>query len=221
MAKNGRRPHTRTRAASTASAASGSTRATRFKPSGERTPRPYSASHHARTSAAWDATPQWGVDKRGSEGGKAAAAPRAKVPAPKRKRRRPALLAVTGQWEALFDFRQLPEGRPKPGYKGPTRADLMEKQPARSPDCNILDLCIFRSWAARNHKLQKFCRANDLDALWANIQETWAGYPVEVVKRSWINKSLILRGIKKAKGGNFFNVPHVSEEPRSQIIHWH
>ena len=95
------------------------------------------------------------------------------------------------------------------------------QQPARSPDCNILDLCIFRSWAARNHKLQKFCRANDLEALWANTQEAWAGCPVEVVKRSWVNKSLILQEIKKANGGNFFNVPHVSEELRSQVIHWH
>lgn len=50
-------------------------------------------------------------------------APRKKVRAPKGKRQCPRM-SVEGQWQALSGFRQLPRGRPKPGYDGPTRASL-------------------------------------------------------------------------------------------------
>ena len=41
------------------------------------------------------------------------------------------------------------------------------------------------------------------------MQQTFATYPADTIKRAWVDKPLILGEILKHKGGNYFNVPHI------------
>lgn len=90
-------------------------------------------------------------------------------------------------------------------------------QPANSPDTNTLDLCLFRSWASRNHRRQKFARAGDKPALDDNVRNSWAEYPADKIEKAYQNKSLVLQQIMKFNGGNRFNVPHTSVADRTSL----
>ena len=93
----------------------------------------------------------------------------------------------------------------------------VDLQPPNSPDTNTLDLCLFRSWASRNHRLQKFCRAGDKPALDDNVRKSWADYPADLIEKAFQNKSLVMQQIIKFKGGNRFNVPHTSAADRAAL----
>lgn len=91
----------------------------------------------------------------------------------------------------------------------------MVVQPPNSPETNVLDLCIFRSWARRNHKFQKHCRNTDIAALVANVNRSWDEYPSDILERGFCNKSLALDCIIEMKGGNHFSIPHLTPEQRT------
>ena len=92
----------------------------------------------------------------------------------------------------------------------------VEPQPSNSPETNTLDLCVFNSWCRRNHKLQKFAKHKGKEVLMDNLEKSWAEYPAEILERAWQNKCLVIDQIIKYNGGNYFRVPHVSEEAREK-----
>lgn len=91
-------------------------------------------------------------------------------------------------------------------------------QPPQSPDVNVLDLCLFSSWARRNHKFQRHARAGDKRQLWTNIQRSWSEYPSDKIERSFQNRELALRKIVELNGGNRFNIPHVTAAKRASLL---
>ena len=94
----------------------------------------------------------------------------------------------------------------------------VQVQPPQSPETNVLDLCVFSSWARRNHKLQRHARAGDKWALWANMQRSWAEYPPEKIERAFQNRKLALQKIIELKGGNRFQIPRVSPDVREKLL---
>lgn len=105
------------------------------------------------------------------------------------------------------------------GALGPAPKVEFVQQPAQSPDLNIMDLCIFASWASRNHKLQKFCSASDTKDLWSNVEETfWQDLDVETINKSWQDFKYICREVVRLKGGNHWTPPHMSPAVRQQLL---
>ena len=92
----------------------------------------------------------------------------------------------------------------------------VEPQPSNSPETNTLDLSVFNSWCRRNHKLQKYAKHKGKEALMDNLEKSWAEYPAEILERAFQNKCLVIDQIIKYKGGNYFRVPHVTEEAREK-----
>ena len=81
------------------------------------------------------------------------------------------------------------------------------RQPPNSPDCNILDLCFNRSLACRVSRLPTANKAR----LVAAVAAEWQRYDSQTLERAWRYKSLILRSIIAADGGNDFKLPHRSD----------
>ena len=54
-------------------------------------------------------------------------------------------------------------------------------------------------------------------ALVTNVQKTWVEYPQESIERSFQNLSLVHRKVTEHKGGNHFEIPHLSAEERAQL----
>lgn len=91
-------------------------------------------------------------------------------------------------------------------------------QPPQTPDVNVLDLCLFASWARRNHKFQRHARGGDKRDLWKNIQHSWSEYPADLIERAFQNRELALREIIRLDGGNKFNIPHVKPAVRAKLL---
>jgi len=81
-------------------------------------------------------------------------------------------------------------------------------QPAQSPDTNINDLAIFPSMSKHFNTKQKHEVISDLDRLAVNARKTWDEFPVDVLTKAWATKTLVLKAIVKADGGNSFKLPH-------------
>ena len=90
-------------------------------------------------------------------------------------------------------------------------------QSPKSPDMNVLDLYIVHSWARRNHKFQKFTAAGDIEGLVANVWKTWGEYPQETIERAFQNLSLVYRKCIELKGGNHFEIPHLTPGERAKL----
>ena len=92
-------------------------------------------------------------------------------------------------------------------------------QSPQSPDFNLLDLCIFSSWARRHHHLQKHALTGDLKQLWENIQEVfWNGLDTDMINRSWQNLVWILRRVVELKGGNHVTMKHLTAAERLALL---
>ena len=82
------------------------------------------------------------------------------------------------------------------------------KQPAQSPDCNVLDLCIFNSMGTGVARLQRSSRIYDTDGLVRNVRDLWKSYDQETLEKGFRYKTEILECIIAAKGRNDYPLPH-------------
>ena len=95
----------------------------------------------------------------------------------------------------------------------------MRKQAPNSPETNIFDLCLFASWSRRNHKLQLHNSGCSKHCLWENVKKSWGEYPAaELFERAFQNRKLALQEIIKHKGGNRFDIPHISKAKRAKLL---
>ena len=94
----------------------------------------------------------------------------------------------------------------------------MRRQPSNSPETSIFDLCLFNSWGRRNHELQLHNDARTIYELWESIQATWANYPPEKLERSFQTRKIALQCIIERKGGNRFNIKHISKAKRDKLL---
>jgi DNA polymerase/3'-5' exonuclease PolX len=94
------------------------------------------------------------------------------------------------------------------GARGKRAKITVFTQPAQSPDTNINDLAIFPSMSKHFNTKQKHEVISDLDRLAVNARKTWDEFPVDVLTKAWATKTLVLKAIVKADGGNSFKLPH-------------
>ena len=89
------------------------------------------------------------------------------------------------------------------------------KQPANSPDTNVLDLCFFRSLAKLVSKDErKFKQGyHGKEAFWKHVVETFHNYHDEkTLDRCWRTKSAVIKSILDANGTNDYELPHGYDE---------
>ena len=79
-------------------------------------------------------------------------------------------------------------------------------------------MCLFPSWGKRTHKLQKYARAGSKYDLWKNMQQSWKDYPAEKIERAWQNRKLSMMEAIRLKGGNNYNIPHVTKAQRANLL---
>ena len=94
----------------------------------------------------------------------------------------------------------------------------VRKQPANSPETNIWDLCLFSSWGRRNHELQLHTGASNTYHLWNNIQTSWADYPPEKLERAFQTRKIALQMMIEHRGGNRFDIRHISKAKRAKLL---
>ena len=94
----------------------------------------------------------------------------------------------------------------------------MRGQPSNSPEASVFDLCLFSPWGRRNHELQLHNGSRTIYELWGNIQSTWASYPPEKLERSFQTRKNALQCMIGHKGGNRFNIKHISKAKRDKLL---
>lgn len=111
----------------------------------------------------------------------------------------------------------------RPNIEGAKHNPVIEiaDQVQRSPDTNICDLTIFAAWVHQVWKRLGRHDWMDRGALWGYVQDEFENLPKEIISRGCVNKSPILDQIIRAKGGNFFEVPHVGAAARAARIPHH
>jgi len=85
------------------------------------------------------------------------------------------------------------------------------KQPANSPDTNLLDLCFFRSLAKLvSKKERKFKQGYEgKESFWKHVVQTFHDYHAErTMDRCWRTKSAVVQSILDAQGTNDYELPH-------------
>ena len=94
------------------------------------------------------------------------------------------------------------------------------KQPANSPDTNVLDLCFFRSPAKLVSKDEMTFKRGYLgkEAVWEHAVETSRKYDDEkTMDRCWRLKSAVIKSILDANGWNDYELPHGYVEWRDSV----
>jgi len=86
------------------------------------------------------------------------------------------------------------------------------RQPANSPDTNVLDLCFFRSLAKLvSKKERKFKQGHEgKEAFWKHVVRTFHDYHDDerTMDRCWRTKSAVVQSILGAHGSNDYELPH-------------
>ena len=80
-------------------------------------------------------------------------------------------------------------------------------QPARSPDLNVLDLCLFWSLAKRSDVLKR--DAHNVDDLIGAVDEIFDQWPWDIQERGYGCLAASWQAILDSKGGNEHSVPHI------------
>ena len=94
----------------------------------------------------------------------------------------------------------------------------VRRQPPNSPETNVWDLCLFNSWGRRNHELQLHNDARTIYQLWKNILSTWADYPSEKLERAFQTRKIALQMMIEHRGGNRFDIRHISKVKRAKLL---
>jgi hypothetical protein len=85
------------------------------------------------------------------------------------------------------------------------------RQPANSPDTNVLDLCFFRSLAKLVSKKERNFKQGyeGKEAFWKHVVQTFHRYHDErTMHRCWRMKSAVVQSILDAQGTNDYELPH-------------
>ncbi len=85
------------------------------------------------------------------------------------------------------------------------------RQPANSPDTNVLDLCFFRSLAKLVSKKERKLKQGyeGKEAFWTHVVKTFDDYHDErTMNRCWRMKSAVVQSILDAQGTNDYELPH-------------
>ena len=84
--------------------------------------------------------------------------------------------------------------------------DRVERQPAKSPDCNILDLAIFNAMQAAVYAHNgRFPSVEVLDGI---VMKVWKGFSEDQISKIFNTLDLVAQAIVEDKGGNRFLLPH-------------
>ena len=95
------------------------------------------------------------------------------------------------------------------------------KQPANSPDTNVLDLCFFRSLgklvSKDERQFQQGYRGKE--AFWEHVVKTFHAYHTkkETMDRCWRLKSAVIKSILDANGWNDYELPHGYDECKPTV----
>ena len=95
------------------------------------------------------------------------------------------------------------------------------KQPANSPDTNVLDLCFFRSLgklvSKDERKFQQGYRVKE--SFWKQLVATFYAYheKKETMDGCWRMKSAVIKKILDANGTNNYDLPHGYDECKPTI----
>jgi hypothetical protein len=84
----------------------------------------------------------------------------------------------------------------------------LKKQPARSPDCNVLDLGFFRSVDSVKDKLGPCAGIPDLIR---KVEEAFWSVPVDALERVWVTYQACLLATMLQEGDNKYKVPHMGK----------
>ena len=83
----------------------------------------------------------------------------------------------------------------------------MRKQPAQSPDTNVLDLGLFRALQQATWKIK---RASDIDGL-IKMSYAWTDYPSHLLNRVWLSYQWVCDEIITHNGDNDYDLPHINK----------
>ncbi|XRB17640.1 hypothetical protein RI054_16g74850 [Pseudoscourfieldia marina] len=83
------------------------------------------------------------------------------------------------------------------------KVDLV-RQPANSPDFNVLDLCFNRSLAVIVGKYHARSKAQ----IAAAVEAAWSDYDCTKIERAFEYKTLVCKAVVRAKGWNNYTLPH-------------
>ena len=90
------------------------------------------------------------------------------------------------------------------------------RQPAQSPDTNILDLSFFRALASSVSKRRRGNELRlvqfDLQRLADDVQAAYKAYSHDTIEKMWAYKTVIMQKIIDAKGGNLYDRRRPKEE---------
>ena len=81
------------------------------------------------------------------------------------------------------------------------------KQPAQSPDLNVLDLGYFTSIQGLQQKME----CNTVDDLVENVLKSYEELEIRKLENIWITLQLVMLEIIKINGGNTYVLPHVNK----------
>ena len=81
------------------------------------------------------------------------------------------------------------------------------KQPAQSPDLNVLDLGYFTSIQGLQQKME----CNTVDDLVENVLKSYEELEIRKLANIWITLQLVMLEIIKINGGNTYVLPHVNK----------
>lgn len=84
----------------------------------------------------------------------------------------------------------------------------VSRQPAKSPDLNILDLGYFNSIQALQHKK----RAYNVDTLIEAVEQSYAELEVKTLEKCFLTLQAVMEEIMLAKGGIDYDLPRVKKK---------
>lgn len=90
-----------------------------------------------------------------------------------------------------------------------------KRQPAQSPDLNILDLGFFHSLKSRVSHLRN--RANNITQLVVNVQICYDAYDKDTLNNIWAHLYACWRSILEVNGSNQYEKPH--DDSRNRANH--
>ena len=82
----------------------------------------------------------------------------------------------------------------------------VHRQPEKSPELNLCDLCINRS--LESHSQLNKAGAHTFTDLLVNVVKAFDDYPIEYIERAYAMSFAVYREILKQNGGNDFPSPH-------------
>ena len=90
----------------------------------------------------------------------------------------------------------------------------LKKQPANTPDTNVLDLGFFRSLQSLQWKQPP---ATTIDDLIENVHKAWDQYDPKLLNRIWLSHQSVQDEILQCGGDNNFQLPHIGKGKMERV----